>query len=182
MYKRVTELFKKADDQVRQINSSKIFAGLVVVILNISSKYVNIRLSKSMESYLKHNFSRNIMVAAILWMGSRDIYVTLMLTAIFVLFADFLFNDDSFMCVIPESIKQQHIEMADKPTEDEIKKAREIVKAADSDSFATLNKKENVPNKNGTSAVELKRNGGLFDKGYKENANNNKKNLLTIIQ
>jgi hypothetical protein len=130
MDKFVKKTIAQVDTKIKLINSSKIFAGLVVVVLNISSKYVNIGLSKSMESYLKHSFSRNIMVAAILWMGTRDIYTTLLLTGIFVLFADFILNDESSMCLIPEHIKQQHDQMVDKPTDDEIKKARDVLQRA----------------------------------------------------
>lgn len=121
---------KQIDQSVNKINSSKIFAGLVVVILNISSKYVNLGLSKSMESYLKHSFSRNIMVAAILWMGSRDIYISIGLTLLFMLFTDVLFNEESFLCIIPEHVKQK-ISDTDYPTSDEIKKAHEILEKSE---------------------------------------------------
>ena len=45
------------NDQVQVLNNSKIFAGIMIIILNIASRFVNIKLSKSMESYLKHTFS-----------------------------------------------------------------------------------------------------------------------------
>ena len=35
------------------LNNSKFFAGLVMIMLNIGSKYVTIELSKSQEAYLK---------------------------------------------------------------------------------------------------------------------------------
>lgn len=135
---------ERIDSKIRLINSSKIFAGLVVVVLNISSKYVNIGLSKSMESYLKHSFSRNIMVAAILWMGTRDIYTALLLTGLFVLFADFILNDDSSFCMIPEHIKQRHDKLANKPTDDEIKKAQDVLRRATIETNHTI---QTEPNK-----------------------------------
>ena len=84
-----------------------------------------------MEAYLKHSFSRNIMVAAILWMGSRDIYISIGLTLLFMLFTDVLFNEESFLCIIPEHVKNQ-IADSDKPTPDEIKKAQEVLEKAKS--------------------------------------------------
>jgi len=36
------------------------------------------------------------------WMGTRDIYTALGLTAIFVVLSDHLFNEESAMCIVPE--------------------------------------------------------------------------------
>ena len=38
------------------LNNSKFFAGLVMIMLNIGSKYVTIELSKSQEAYLKNSY------------------------------------------------------------------------------------------------------------------------------
>ena len=78
-------LFNKFNNNVQLVNSSKIFAGLMIIILNISSKFVNIKLSKSIESYLKNTFSKQILVFAIAWMGTRDIYIALIITIIFII-------------------------------------------------------------------------------------------------
>ena len=64
-------IFSYLNNQVNVLNNSKIFAGLMIIILNITSRFVNIKLSKSMESYLKHTFSKQILVFAIAWMGTR---------------------------------------------------------------------------------------------------------------
>jgi len=95
---------------VSTLNNSKVFAGLMIVVLNISSKYVNMRLPKAMESYLKHTFSRNILVFAICWMGTRDILISLILTCLFVLLFDYLLNEESPICCLPESFTNYHIE------------------------------------------------------------------------
>ena len=55
------------------LNNSKFFAGLVMIMLNIGSKYITIELSKSQEQYLKNNIGRQLLIFAISWMGSRDI-------------------------------------------------------------------------------------------------------------
>jgi hypothetical protein len=39
------------------------------------------------------------------WMGTRDIYVALALTAIFTVLSDHLFNEDSYYCIIPENLR-----------------------------------------------------------------------------
>jgi len=121
--KKLSQINKK----INSVNSSKIFAGIVVVTLNISSKYVNLKLSKSIESYLKHNFSRNIMVGAICWMGTRDIYTALILTSIFIILSDFLLNEDSMFCIMGEETKNNHKIMIECPSDSEIIAAKEVL-------------------------------------------------------
>tara|TARA_Y100000389_G_scaffold106472_1_gene103437 strand:- start:2123 stop:2617 length:495 start_codon:yes stop_codon:yes gene_type:complete len=87
------------------LNNSKFFAGIVMLIMNIGSKYITLELSKSQEDYVKYTLGRQILVFAILWMGTRDIVVALILTCVFIIFADYLLNDTSKYCIIPEKYK-----------------------------------------------------------------------------
>ena len=77
------------------LNNSKFFAGIIMLIMNIGSKYITLELSKSQEDYVKYTLGRQILVFAILWMGTRDIVVALVLTCVFIVFADYLLNDNS---------------------------------------------------------------------------------------
>lgn len=87
------------------LNNSKFFAGIIMLIMNIGSKYITLELSKSQEDYIKYTLGRQILVFAILWMGTRDIVVALILTCVFIVFADYLLNDNSKYCIIPEKYK-----------------------------------------------------------------------------
>ena len=87
------------------LNNSKFFAGVIMLIMNIGSKYITLELSKSQEDYVKYTLGRQILVFAILWMGTRDIVVALILTCVFIVFADYLLNDNSKYCIIPDKYK-----------------------------------------------------------------------------
>ena len=89
-------------EHIYTLNSSKFFTGVIILTLNISSKYVTLGLSSTQEEYLKYTLGRQILVFAIIWMGTRDIVIALILTCVFMLFADYLFNDNSMYCVIPQ--------------------------------------------------------------------------------
>ena len=39
------------------------------------------------------------------WMGTRDIYTALGLTAIFTILSDHLFNEDSNLCIVPHKYR-----------------------------------------------------------------------------
>jgi hypothetical protein len=121
-------------NHIQQLNSSKVFAGVMIITLNIASKFLTIKLSKTMESYLKHTFSRDALIFAIAWVGSRDIYVAILITIIFIICMDYLFHEGSVFCILPEGFKNYHLSLLEENgetvTEDEIKHAEEVLEKA----------------------------------------------------
>ncbi len=115
---------------VQHLNNSKIFAGLMIIILNVASKFVNFKFSKSIEMYLKHTFSKQVLVFAIAWMGTRDIYIAIIISIVFIICVDYVFNEDSALCCLPESFTNYHLEL-DKISEDDIKKAKDVLAKAE---------------------------------------------------
>ena len=91
------------DKHVRSLNTSKVFAGLMIVILNIASKYVTIDVSDSMECYLKSTFSRQLLLFSIIWFGTRDIYISLCGSILVIIAIDFVFNEKSKFCCLASS-------------------------------------------------------------------------------
>ena len=124
-------LFLYVNNKVIALNQSKIFAGIMIIIINIASKFVNFKMSKTVESYLKFNFSRNILVFAMTWMGTRDIYIAIYITLIFVLISDFLMNENSMFCCLPSSYINHQVAKLDEPnptpTPEEVIKARMVL-------------------------------------------------------
>jgi hypothetical protein len=130
-------LVKYTDAQVRLLNTSKVFAGLMVMTINIASKFVKFKFSPAIDNYLKHTFSRDILVFCIVWMGCRDIYIAAATTAVFMVCAELLFNENSAFCILPESFVQFHQD-APCPSDEEVAAAQEVLqrKAACSDNPA----------------------------------------------
>ena len=92
-------------DHVMVLNNSKFFAGIVMILLNIGSKFITVQFSKSTEEYLKFSLSKQLLVFSMSWMGTRDIYTALGLTAIFTILSDHLFNEDSHLCIVPHDYR-----------------------------------------------------------------------------
>lgn len=143
--------------QLQYLNSSKVFAGLVVITLNIASRFVSINLSKTMESYLKHTFSRDILIFCIVWMGSRDIYIATFVTVVFILCMDYLFNEESALCVLPETFKTHHMDLMDRkpPTPEEIQQAQQTLERA-AQSEKNNSSTSNAPVSNDSSTIIVK--------------------------
>jgi hypothetical protein len=128
--------FSDITNYVKNINDSKIFAGLMIIILNVSSKFVNIKLSKTVESYLKNSFSRTILVFAIAWMGTRDLWVALGICLIFTFLMDYLWNEESMFCILPETFTDYHVNLLNDEknckvfTKEDVEKAIEVLRKA----------------------------------------------------
>jgi hypothetical protein len=107
----------------------------MIITLNIASKFVTIKLSKSMEAYLKYTFSRQILVFAIAWMGTRDIYVALAITIMFIILMEYLFHEESAFCCLTDEFKDYHLSLlenedANKITDEDIRKAKDVLERA----------------------------------------------------
>ncbi len=90
----------------------------MVIMLNIGSKYITIKLSKSQEQYIKNSLGRQFLIFAIMWSGTRDIVYAILLTGAFVAMSDYLFNEDSAYCVIPGYLRNYAEKCADKDDDD----------------------------------------------------------------
>lgn len=133
-------------ENIYSLNNSKFFAGFVMLTMNIGSKYITIELSTTQEKYLKYTLGRQLLIFAILWMGTRDIVIALTLTLVFILFADYLFNENSKLCLIPEKYKHLH-DVLD-TNQDGVIDANEIKKAIETlrQAHATKLKKKGKSN------------------------------------
>lgn len=91
--------------RLQYLNESKYFAGLCMIMLNVGSKYVAIKFSKSAEEYFKANVTKQLLVFSMAWMVTRDILIALVITAVFVVLSDHLFNEESSYCIVPEKYR-----------------------------------------------------------------------------
>ena len=122
---------------IMYLNNSKFFAGIVMILLNVGAKFIPIQFSRSTEEYLKLNVTKQMLVFSMAWMGTRDIYASLMLTAAFTVLSDQLFNEDSPYCVVPSKYRvlSKLMDANDdgKVTEQEINTAISVLEKAKKD-------------------------------------------------
>ena len=102
-------MLKRFHKIVESLNSSKYFLGFMMIMLNIGSKYVTIKLSKSQEAYVRNYIIRELLIFSMCWMGTRDIYISIVITASFFVLTQHLFNEESKFCVLPERFKKFHL-------------------------------------------------------------------------
>lgn len=116
------------------INNSKFFAGIMMLVVNIGSRYVTLKFSKSQEEYIKNQIARELLIFAIVWMATRDLIISIIMTASFIILADYLFNENSKFCILPEKYKNiQYLMDTNNDgivSDEEIKRAEETLRKA----------------------------------------------------
>lgn len=145
----IEKLSTYLNNYVNTLNQSKVFAGMMIVIINIASKFVNFKVSKTVESYLKYTFSRHIIVFAATWLGTRDIYISMFMTLLFIFVVDILFNEKSRFCCLPESFINTQISKLEgmenqTPSPEEIVKAKIVLEKAKKED-TTLSDSNQIP-------------------------------------
>jgi hypothetical protein len=119
---------------IKGLNDSKFFMGAVMIMMNIASKHINIELSPSQQNYLKNNVARQLLIFAIAWSATKDIFIALVITACFHILAMHLLNEDSKFCIIPNAWRQFEkaldLDGDGEVTDEEIKKAKEVLEKA----------------------------------------------------
>jgi hypothetical protein len=70
-------------------------------------------------------------------MGTRDIYIAFIITFIFTICSEYLFNEDSVFCVFSEDFKDYHSTLiendktnSEKVSDEDIAKAKEVLEKA----------------------------------------------------
>ena len=78
-----------------------------------------------------------MLVFSIAWMGTRDIYIATFITLCFIITSEYLFNEDSALCILSENFRDYHNTLLEhnksndeKVTDEEISKAKEVLDKA----------------------------------------------------
>jgi len=128
------QIFEILNNSTNAINNSKIFAGIMLIILNISSKFISFKVSKTMEAYLKYTFSTNVLVFSIVLIGTRDIIISFFITLLYYLFTNYIFNEKSKYCCLSEQFTSYHLSLLENNEEEvsekEIQYAIQVLKKA----------------------------------------------------
>jgi hypothetical protein len=103
----MTDFFKNINTMyLKHINESKFVIGIAMILLNIGSKYVDFKFSKAQEQMLRNGIAREILIFTIVFMGTRDIIYAILLTAAFIILSEYVFNEKSEYCLVPDKFKK----------------------------------------------------------------------------
>jgi len=122
----------KLTDSINNLNTNKLLAGFIMIAMNISSRYIDLKLTKGQELLLK-NIGREVLIFIIAFINTKDIIISSIVTIVFIILANFLLNEESDYNILPSKYKNlsQITNTNDKIiSENEINDAYEILKKA----------------------------------------------------
>jgi hypothetical protein len=134
-YKKFNNFFKKYDfvKILQNVSTSKVLLGIFMIFMNIGSRYIELRLTNGQEMILK-NIAREVLIFTISFIATKDLIISFIITAVFIILANFVFNEKSKYNILPEKYKKlASIIDTNKDkiiSDDEINKAYDILNKA----------------------------------------------------
>jgi|UniRef100_A0A6C0H423 hypothetical protein len=123
----------KFDIFMRNIETNKLLIGVFMIFMNIGSRYIELRLTKGQEMVLK-NIAREVLIFTIAFVATKDLILSFIITCIFIILANFVFNEKCKFCILPDKYKNlASLIDTDKDniiSENEINKAYDTLKKA----------------------------------------------------
>ena len=89
---------------INSLNQSKYFAGIMILVLNLGSRYISLELSETQDQILRNKIIRRFLVFTVVFVSTRDIYVSLILTGVFILLVSGLFNENSKFSIVTKPV------------------------------------------------------------------------------
>ena len=118
---------------MRDLGTNKLLIGVFMIFMNIGSRYIELKLTKGQEMILK-NIAREVLIFTIAFVATKDLIISFIITGIFIILANFVFNEKSKYSILPEKYKKL-ASLIDTNndnviSENEINKAYDILKKA----------------------------------------------------
>ena len=131
-YKKFLKKYK-FDSFMNDLGTNKLLIGVFMIFMNIGSRYIELKLTKGQEMILK-NIAREVLIFTIAFVATKDLIMSFIITAIFIILANFVFNEKSKYSILPEKYKKL-ASLIDTNndnviSENEINKAYDILKKA----------------------------------------------------
>ena len=92
-----------------ELNNSKYFAGIMMILLNLISKYISLELSETQEEFLNNIIIRRIAIFTIVFVATKDIIISFIITACFIIIVSGLFNENSKYCLIRKKNRKSRL-------------------------------------------------------------------------
>jgi hypothetical protein len=124
----------------KPINNSGFLAGAAMIMLNIGSKYIELGLTKTQEQALRNGLARELLIFSMTFIATKDVILALFMTIGFSISVNYLFNENSTLCILPNQLQEIALEIDrnkdNKISQEELDHALNIIKKSN-------NKKKN---------------------------------------
>ena len=122
---------------IQSLNNSKFFAGILMILMNIGSKYISLELSETQDEFFSNIIIRRIMIFVVIFIATKDIIISLIITTCFVIMVSGLFNENSKFCLIKNNCKQTKV-----ISKEQVERAKKVLKKYEQQEFQRKNTKD----------------------------------------
>ena len=123
-----------------QLNNNKYFVGMMMVLLNLGSRYIFLELGKVHDQFFNQKIVRRGLIFTVFFVATRDIIASILLSAFFIIFFLELTHEKSPYCILPRGFIKVDVNNDGVVSAEEIKRAYYVLKNA-GDIEAFKNKK-----------------------------------------
>lgn len=93
-------------ETLNAINSNKYVFAILMLVLNMGARYLELDLADHHKQFLSSKVIRRLVIFTIVFIATRDVIVSLLVTAAFIIIVLNLFNTESEYCILPDYLKQ----------------------------------------------------------------------------
>jgi hypothetical protein len=97
---------------VAQLNDSKLMWGAAAVFLNLGSRFVVTDMTALQAKFFSRRLAKVMVVFCMLFLTTRDVFVSIAMSAIVVLVMFGLVNEQSPYCILPGTLQQARVEIS----------------------------------------------------------------------
>ena len=77
------------------LNNSKLFAGCIMILMNLASRHLMIDLPEYIDNIFAQPIFRTLIVFSVSFVATRDIKISILISLLFILFFRYLLNPNS---------------------------------------------------------------------------------------
>ena len=124
------DILHSLNESINHLNNSKYFIGIMMILLNVGSRYIFLELGKTHDLFFNNKIVRRALIFTIFFVATRDIVISLILSAFFIVFFLELTHEKSPYCIIPKGFIKLDVNNDGLVSADEIKRAYLTLKNA----------------------------------------------------
>ena len=117
------DIINSIDRYAFNLSNNKYFIGMMMVLLNLGSRYIFLELGKSHDAFFNQPIVRRLLIFTVFFVATRDIIASALLTAVFIVFFLELTHEKSKYCILPKKMIKLETDEKGLVSHDEIKKA-----------------------------------------------------------
>ena len=91
--------------KINALNQSTYFMAMMILILNIGSKYLDLNIGYTMQQLLATTTMKIMIIFTMIYTATRDFYISLGLSLIFLFMTEYILHEESSLCLIPHKYR-----------------------------------------------------------------------------